>query len=429
MLIGATAGAARVAGTGGRVPTRSRPKPTEQPLVSVVVVTYETPPKMLADCLGGVIASDHRPIEVVVVDNSHSSVVADFVSSYTETAASAATGLIFRPQNRNSGYARATNAGVGASSGEFVLLLNPDAVLEPTAISAMVEAASRRSQAIGFAPKVTLEGHDLILDSVGIDLFLRAEGAQRGLGEPDIGQFDVEEQVAGLCFAAALIRRAAFSAGSVGALDERFFMFYEDVDWSMRALMQGQQFWTVPAARVRHVHSASTREMRSNFKYRLIQRNIVWTAAKNLERNRVGGVVARRTLRILGAGILGRHPWEAFRLTGEIWLGMPRVLTSRKESQRRRIHSDREVLSKGRPRGSFDATKYRPIPSVDTLVSILSRLYVSSPSPALGDLVLRLTLAARTSSARPQRMVQLVRESGIEVPPGLEWLLQRLESD
>jgi GT2 family glycosyltransferase len=346
------------------------------------------------------------------------------------TAAAAGGSVLFLPQNSNLGYAAATNRGVAASSGEFVLLLNPDAVLERDAISALLDAAARRPQAIGFAPKVFLQSHEWILDSVGIDLLLRAEGAQRGLGEPDIGQYDLEERVAGLCFAAALVRRSAFSPGSVGSLDERYFMFYEDVDWSIRAAARGEEFWSVPSARVQHVHSASARQMRSGFKDRLIQRNLIWTAAKNLERRRVGKVVVRQTMLNLLGGVLSGHPWASLRVTAEAWAGMPRMMGSRRECQKRRRRSDREVLSKSPAARSFDAASYRPLPSVATLVSVLSRLYVSTPNPILGALVLRLTLAAETSTAvDTRRMAQLVRDSGVDIPPGLEWLLNRLETE
>lgn len=398
--------------------------------MSVIVVTYETPPALLGSCLGSILESDYRPIELVVVDNSRSSVVAEVVASWKATAVANGLSVLFLPQTQNLGYAAATNRGVAASSGELELLLNPDAVLEPDALSTLADAAARRPQAIGFAPKVSLASHEWILDSVGIDLLLRAEGAQRGLGEPDIGQYDLEERLAGLCFAAALVRRSAFSPGSVGSLDERYFMFYEDVDWSMRAAMRGEEFWSVPSARVRHVHSASTRHMPSGFKGRLIQRNLIWTAAKNLERRRVGKVIVRYTVRNLVGGALSGHPWSAMRVTAETWAGLPRMMGSRRACQRRRTRSDREVLSERTGARSFDAVKYRPLPSVATLVGVLSRLYVASPNPALGVLVFRLTLAVETStSADPRRMAQLVRESGVAIPPGLEWLLHRLEND
>ena len=398
--------------------------------VSVIVVTYETPAEMLWLCLDSIAQNRYPNLELLVVDNSHSSQVADALEGWQAKQPSGSPEIRLLRQYRNLGYAAATNCGIEASSGELVLLLNPDAVVEPTAVGLLVEAAQRRPEAAGFAPKVVLEADELILDSVGIDLYLRGQGAQRGLGEPDIGQFDVEERVAGLCFAAALIRRAAFSPQGVGELDESFFMFYEDVDWSMRASMRAQAFWTVPTARVHHVHSASTRHLASDFKTRLIQRNLIWTAAKNLERRRAVKVVLEHTARHLLGGAAGRHPWVSARIIVEAWAGFPRLASARRASQRRRLRSDSQVLTEPPKSDSFDSTHYRPTPSVDTLLRVLSRRYVVAPDPALGRLVFRLTQATKSKSvADPEQVAGWVRESGFAIRPGLEWLLRQLEAE
>jgi GT2 family glycosyltransferase len=399
-------------------------------LVSVLVVTYETPSVMLRGCIDSVSASSYRPVELIVVDNSRSSVVGETMRSWDATAGASLSRLAYLPQGRNLGYAAATNLGIAASRGALLLMLNPDAVLEPAALSELVSAANRRPQGLGFAPKVSLEAYDGILDSVGIDLLIRGEGSQRGLGEPDLGQYDIEERVAGLCFAAALIRRSGFADDVVGRLDERYFMFYEDVDWSIRAGSRGEEFWTVPTAHVSHVHSASTRHMAPKFKSRLIQRNLIWTAAKNLERPRVARVLVRHSLRSLASGFRGRRPLSALRVTAEAWAGLPRLIGSRRECQKRRSLSDLQVLSKVAPESSFDVGTYRPAPTVHTLVSVLSRSYVVAPDPVLRDLVTRIRLAAKTSTATDgRRMAQLVRESGVQITPRLEWLLGRLEVD
>ncbi|HUY08406.1 MAG TPA: glycosyltransferase family 2 protein [Candidatus Dormibacteraeota bacterium] len=398
--------------------------------VSVIVVTYETPAEMLRLCLDSVAQSRYPGLELLVVDNSHTSKVADAVQVWQAEQPPGLPEVRLLRQYRNLGYAAATNCGIEASSGDLVFLLNPDAVVEPTAIGLLVEAAQRRPEAAGFAPKVVLEADELILDSVGIDLYLRGQGAQRGLGEPDIGQFDVEERVAGLCFAAALVRRWAFSPQGVGELDERFFMFYEDVDWSMRASMRAQAFWTVPMARVHHVHSASTRHLASDFKTRLIQRNLIWTAAKNLERRRAVKVVLEHTARHLLGGAVSRHPWVSVRIIVEAWAGFPRLASARRQSQRQRLRSDSQVLTEPAKSDSFDSTLYRPTPSVDTLLRVLSRRYVVAPDPALGRLVFRLTQASKSKSvANPGQVAAWVRESGVAIMPGLEWLLAQLEAE
>lgn len=411
-------------------PSQGEPPRAQGTLVSVIVVTYKTPREMLRRCLGSVIESHYRPIEVVVVDNSPGADVANEVQAWRVELPPESPEIRFLGQGRNSGYAAATNRGVAVSSGQLLLMLNPDAVLEPEAVAALVVAADRRPEAIGFAPKVVLESDALILDSVGIDLYRQGQGGQRGLGEPDIGQFDIEERVAGLCFAAALTRRSAFMPERVGELDERYFMFYEDVDWSMRAVMRGEEFWSVPSARVHHVHSASTRHMGSGFKTRLIQRNLIWTVAKNLERRRAVRMILTHTARNLLGGALGRHPWLSVRIVVEAWAGLPALAGTRRDAQRRRRRSDSQVLSEPAKSQSFDTTRYQPSPSVETLLSVLSRLYVAAPEPTLGSLVFRLTQATRSSGVTDSKQIAAwVRESGVTISPALDWLLQRLETD
>ncbi len=410
-----------------RAAPRQRRSTRSKPLVSAIIVTYETPSPMLEECLTSLSGSTYRPLELVVVDNSRTSGVRDTLETWSGSVQGFDGKVLYLPQTRNSGFAVATNLGVSVCSGELVLLLNPDAVVDRGALSALVDAAARRPQAMGFAPKVTLAAHPGIIDSVGIDLLLSAEGSQRGLGEPDIGQFDVEERIGGVCFAAALIRKAAFARSSVGTLDERFFMFYEDVDWSVRATLRGMHFWSVPSATVCHVHSASTRHMHNQFKARLIRRNLLWTASKNLERRRVVGVLLVQTVRTLRTGVVAGHPLVALRATAEALLGAPAMLAARRDNQRRRTRADREVLLKRGGPASFDTDRYRPRPTVASLRQVLRRLYVAAPSPELGDLILRLDLAAKTSALYPFQVVQLVRESGVRTPPGLEWLLHELE--
>jgi len=396
--------------------------------VSVIVVTFETTAEMLSKCLESVISSELKAKEIVVVDNSTTSRVADFLGTWEAGRESKEPVLILARQPTNVGYAAATNRGIALSAGDFVLLLNPDAVLRPAALALMVEAAKCHPDAIGFAPKVTLASHELIIDSVGIGLHLGGQASQRGLGEPDIGQYATEERIAGLCFAAALVRRAAFSPEAVGLLDERYFMFYEDVDWSMRASILGETFWSVPGARVDHVHSASTRDLPAAFKSRLIQRNLVWTAAKNLERHRVVTVVPALLARQVISGLTHRRGWMSLRIAFDSVAGLPRLARSRREVQARRKLDDRSVLTEIDRTVTFDSERYLPVVSFASLVGVLSRLYAVAPTPALRDLVLRLRLAGEASmTADGARIASMVRESGVELEPGLEWSLRQLE--
>lgn len=408
--------------------TRDRVAQTEQ-LVSIVVITYEPDAELLRQCISSVVASSYRPLQVVVVDNGAGrGDVQALVAEELDRDGGSGVELVFAGQRSNLGYAGATNVGVRLSCGELVLLLNPDARVETDAIRLLVEAAGRRPSAIGLAPKILLADPGVVIDSVGMVLHPGGPGAQRGLGQVDEGQYDIEEPVAGLCFAAALVRRQAFSADGVGLLDDRYFMFYEDVDWSLRAQVLGQSFWSVPAARVFHFHSASTRHLGGGFKTRLIQRNLIWTAVKNLEARAATRVLLRRTLINLEK-ILGRADAGASaRAVVEAWAALPAMVRSRRSIQRRRRCSDAEFLSGGGEHTFFDADTYEPEVSVAALVAVLGRLYVVAPNPQLERTLLRVTSAEATGVVRDRaRVAAMVREGGMPLGPGLEWLLSAME--
>lgn len=394
-------------------------------LVTVLVVTYEPDPRLLRECLESVVSSDYRPLEVVVVDNGSGRAgvraeVEQILRGEPELS------LVFSAQERNLGYAAATNVGFELGHGELVLPLNPDARLAGDAIRLLVEAAGRRSGAAGFAPKVLLANPGVVIDSVGMALHPGSEGSQRGLGQVDAGQYDLEEQVPGLCFAAALIRREAWAR--VGSLDARYFMFYEDVDWSLRAEVTGESFWTVPAARVFHFHSASTRHLGGAFKTRLIQRNLIWTAVKNLESRGAVRVLLRRSAANLKRARRPRHLSASLRALFEAWMGLPGMIGSRREIQRRRRRRDGEFLGGRGEATFFDAERYRPEISVAALVAVLSRLYAVAPEGALERTLLRVQSADATGLGRDRaRVAAMVRAGGMQLGPGLEWLLEQME--
>lgn len=398
-------------------------------LVSILIVTYEPDQKLLTECIASVIASTHRPLQLVVVDNgSQRQPVITTIQESIRTSTHPEVEVTFSALNGNRGYAGGTNEGIRLSRGEFVLLLNPDARVESTTVSLLLDAARRRPRVSGFAPKVLLSDPGVVIDSVGLILQQNGVALQRGLGEADVGQYDVETPTQGLCFAAALIRRDAFGHAAVGLLDERYFMFYEDVDWSYRANIVGEDFWAVPDARVFHFHSASTRHLGGGLKARLIQRNLMWTVIKNCEGRAFITVLLRRTAialrRILGL----RHPVASARAIGEAWFALPSILGTRRLVQRRRVRRDRDFLSAHTDPPFFDADRYVPQVSIAALLAVLAHLYAVAPDPVLEATLTRVQRSLSPGPPLdPAHVTAIVRESGLAISPGLGWLLGEID--
>jgi len=214
----------------------------DNPLVSVIVLNYNGKDYLEA-CLASVFASSYSPFEVIVVDNGSSDGSAERAKERWDFE-------LIKKQH-NTGYAAGNNTGIRAAHGEFVVLLNNDTTVDP---SWLIELVSEflRSEADFCQPKIVIPGRLRIINSAGLMIHLAGFGLLRGNGEVDNGQYDEQEQISGLHGACVLVSREAVE--KVGLLDEDFFAYNEDTDWSWRALLMGMKIVYVPKALVYHFH-------------------------------------------------------------------------------------------------------------------------------------------------------------------------------
>lgn len=240
-------------------------------MVAVVIVSYNTA-ALLRDCLAS-LGGCALPLRVVVVDNGSRDGSPDMVRAEFPHVTLVEAG-------RNAGFAGGTRIGLdalaaeGGTPFEYLLVLNPDTVVHPGAIEAMVAFLEAH-------PRVGLVGPRLLnpdgspqpaafrfptLTMTALDLFPPGEvlpgrlyGSwwhgrypQDGGDEP----FPIDHPL-GACM---LVRREVLA--TVGPMDDRYFMYSEEVAWCWRIRRAGWAIWQVPAARVTHVGGASTRQFR-----------------------------------------------------------------------------------------------------------------------------------------------------------------------
>ena len=127
-------------------------------------------------------------------------------------------------------------------------------------------------------PRLTMrEGADVINNAAS---FLEEDGTagDRGIFEPDRGQYDEPEDVTALCGCSMLISRAALD--HVGLLDSDFFMYYEDTELCWRLRKSGYRLRYQPSSVVRHIHAATSGEWSPTFTF-LVGRNRVLMLLKH----------------------------------------------------------------------------------------------------------------------------------------------------
>lgn len=239
-------------------------------LVSVIVVNWNGR-RFLKPCLESVRAQQYQPIEIIVVDNGSTD------GSIAELSADPGVRLIKNPGN--TGFAVANNQGMAAASGEFVLLLNNDALLRPDYVARLVAdltAEPRRGSATGKLLRPSSDGAALI-DSAGHVLHRNLWASNRGEGEPDGPPYDRAAEVFGVCAAAALYRRQMLDDVALDGevFDANFFAYLEDADLDWRARLRGWRSWYDPEAIAFHQRGGSglwfsTRIQRHILKNRLL---------------------------------------------------------------------------------------------------------------------------------------------------------------
>lgn len=265
----------------------------------------------------------------------------------------------------NRGFATGCNQGIRRARGEFVALLNNDAVPEPTWLAELVGALRRLPPRTGGVTSKVLSYADHgLIDNVGHVVY--ADGLTRGRGrlERDRGQYERVEEVFCASGCAALFRRAMLDdvtlPGEDGPFDDAFFAYCDDADLGFRARLRGWRCFYVPTAVVYHRFSASSAAF-SPLKALNVERNRLWLAVRNLPLPLLLlnplFTLARYAWQGYGAfsgrGASGRFAEESskgalasilLRAYGQALLGLPRVLRQRKAIQARRTASTLAVL-------------------------------------------------------------------------------------
>ena len=215
--------------------------------VSIIIVSFNASAD-LERCLRALHASPPKAShEIVVVDNGSS-------DDGVETARRWPSIQVIE-NGENLGFARATNVGIRASTGANLLLLNGDTVVPPGAIDRLLAELERD-------PSVAVVGPRLVGGDGRAELsFGRMIGPLNELRQQRAARGDVErltrerrypDWVSGACL---LVRRS--DAEAVGLLDERFFMYTEDVDFCAAIRGRGRRVLFAPDVEVQHLRGRS----------------------------------------------------------------------------------------------------------------------------------------------------------------------------
>jgi GT2 family glycosyltransferase len=301
--------------------------------ISVVVVTWNGL-HVLRECVAGLVAQtvDH---ELVVVDNGSRDGTLAWLRAYAPHVK-----LVALPTN--AGFAGGNNIGMQAATGDYLVLLNNDTIPAPDFLEQIAAPLDADPQLGSIAGVLLFAHRPNIVAAAGIAVGRDAVHRDRWMLQPVDHLPASPTEVFGASGGAVCYRRAALR--EVGLFDTGYFAYLEDADLAWRLQLRGWRCVVAPAARVRHVYSATSIQG-SPFKQRLLARNrwrvIVrcwpWTVLRAHWR-----AIVRYDLLALAYAAVGWHPAT---ITGRMLVlrQLPALLLQRRAIQQQRAATNAEL--------------------------------------------------------------------------------------
>jgi GT2 family glycosyltransferase len=220
------------------------------PRVAVIVLAWNS-----ADCITRCLASVQAstiPLDIIVIDNDSHDTTKKVVTKSFPT-------VTYRNSGDNLGYAGGNNIGIELAlqrHADFVLLLNPDAYVAPDCVERLVSYMQAHPQVGLASPKIYYADSDTIWFA-GADInWSRGTSAHIGQGRQDGPEFSHDKLMPRANGCAMLLRASAME--TTGLLDEQYFLYFEETEFSVRCAKHGYKAAFVAGAHCWHAVSSST---------------------------------------------------------------------------------------------------------------------------------------------------------------------------
>lgn len=190
-------------------------------------------------------------LEVIVVDNASQ-------NQEAETIAQRHPKVNVIHSDKNLGFAGGNNLGIQAAQGKYIFLVNNDTVFKDFNIQPLIDRMESSSDMAIVCPKIRFAWGENPIQFAGYISLSKFTVRNRAIGfmEEDRGQYDMPHSTPYAHGAAMLIRKDAIE--KVGMMPECYFLYYEELDWSMMFTRIGYQIWYEPKCTVYHKESQAT---------------------------------------------------------------------------------------------------------------------------------------------------------------------------
>lgn len=242
-------------------------------MFSIVIPSFNSR-RFIGPCLDSLFAQVFSDFETIVVDNNSKDGTPAFIRARYPR-------VTLLENKQNLGPCRARNQGIKVASGDWILALDCDTVLNKDFLSQIHRLIQDLSERIGIIQPKILQVGDKTIYSCGIALSFFRRFYDINRGKTDDGRFNRTKYIFGACCAAALYKRQMLEQikENTGYFDERLFFLVEDVDLAWRAQNKGWQVLFYPQALCYHCGNSSDFDKR--LRQYLCFRNRYYSIIKN----------------------------------------------------------------------------------------------------------------------------------------------------
>jgi GT2 family glycosyltransferase len=217
---------------------------SESPLVSIIILNYNAG-DLIYNCINSVFQTKYENYEVILVDNistddSHKKCKEIFNK------------IQLIENSQNFGYCEGNNIGIRKAKGDFIVILNPDTIVEPNWLDEFLTAYSKFGDGL-YQPKILSLYEEKILQSTGNMINLFGFGFARDKGIKDENQFTEIEKIGYASGTCLFTSSKVFK--KIGLLDPFLFLYHDDLDLGWRAAQLGINSYFVPNVKILHAES------------------------------------------------------------------------------------------------------------------------------------------------------------------------------
>ena len=232
----------------------------EQPLISIIVLNYNAG-ELLLNCINSIKKSIYQNLEIIVVDNIST-------DKSQEICKEKYPDIKLIQNKKNFGYCEGNNIGIREAKGDFLVILNPDTIVEPNWINELISAHNEFGDGL-YQPKILSLNETDIIQSTGNMIHVFGFGFARDKGKKNISKEEHIEKIGYASGTCLFTSKTVFDR--VGLLDAFLFLYHDDLDLGWRAAQLGINSYYVPKSKIFHVESYSLKW--SSKKFYWLERN------------------------------------------------------------------------------------------------------------------------------------------------------------